>query len=90
MEQDSETKGALEVQSDKLKKLINLHQQCLLQEKNMRSKQLALMRERNLYLVKLRQIETLGEQKEWKAPGEDGQILEEVHKVLYDNNSSIL
>ncbi len=34
-------------------------------EKSMREKQLALMRERNLYLEKCRQIEEFGEQIEW-------------------------
>ena len=42
-------------------------------EKCLREKQLALMRERNLYLEKCRQIEDFGETQEWG--GEENMLL---------------
>ena len=62
----------------------------------MREKQLALMRERNLYLEKCRQIEEFGEQVEWggedsydsENPNQAGiteeqALLQEVYDILY-------
>ena len=61
----------------------------------MREKQLALMRERNLYLEKCRQIEEMGERMEWGGDnsyedeqeefnGTDNQkLLREVYEILY-------
>jgi hypothetical protein len=49
----------------KLNRLVELRKKCLNAEKSMREKQLALMRERNLYLEKCRQIEEMGERMEW-------------------------
>jgi hypothetical protein len=54
--------------SEKLKRLTMLHGSCMEQERQMRAKQLALMRERNLFLEKCRHIEQLGEHIEWKDP----------------------
>ena len=49
--------------------MIELRKKCLNAEKSMREKQLALMRERNLYLEKCRQIEEMGEREEWGGVG---------------------
>jgi|JI102314A1RNA_FD_contig_31_713315_length_303_multi_1_in_0_out_0_1 hypothetical protein len=48
----------------------------------MRAKQLALMRERNLFLEKCRRIEKLGESMNWQEKGDTG-LIGEVHQVLY-------
>lgn len=60
----------------------------------MREKQLALMRERNLYLEKCRQIEEYGESVEWGGEDsydnegsqeitEEQKLLQEVYDILY-------
>jgi len=54
----------------------------------MKSKQLALMRERNLYLEKCRQIEALGESINWEDPTKNEQpLLDEIHGILYQSTS---
>ena len=67
-------------------------------EKCMREKQLAQMRERNLYLEKSRHIEDYGEKFDWGQPAEDNsnfsddenkilsddqRLLQEVYEILY-------
>jgi hypothetical protein len=66
-------------------------------EKSMREKQLALMRERNLYLEKCRQIEEYGESIDWggdpsydedfndrpKMSSVDQILMQEVYDILY-------
>ena len=57
----------------------------------MRTKQLALMRERNLYLEKCRQIEQMGEDMEWTDRSQartEQPLLDEVHRILYSNNTN--
>ena len=54
-----------------MNRLITLRKKCLAVEKNMRERQLALMRERNLYLDKCRRIEDLGESKDWGGEEDD-------------------
>ena len=83
------------VQKQKLDRLVALRKKCLLTEACMREKQLAMMRERNLYLQKCRQIEEMGERIEWGGDEqeEDGQVaeedsnnfqlLQEVYDILY-------
>jgi hypothetical protein len=82
------------VQHEKLNRLIALRKKCLLAEKAMREKQLALMRERNLYLEKCRQIEEYGESVEWGGEDsydnegsqeitEEQKLLQEVYDILY-------
>ena len=80
MDQDAETKESLGYLAEKLKRLILLHEKCAQEEKKMRAKQLALMRERNLYLEKCRKIEYLGEDMGWED--EQG-LLPFVHQILY-------
>lgn len=49
------------------------------------------MRERNLYLEKCRQIEQMGEDLDWRDPSSNGaeqSLLDEVHRILYSNNSN--
>ena len=86
-------------QHQKLTRLITLRKKCLDAEKSMREKQLALMRERNLYLEKCRQIEEFGETIDWggdpsyedetdfnskpKMGNEDQVLLQEVYDILY-------
>ena len=73
-----------------------MRKKCLDAEKSMREKQLALMRERNLYLEKCRQIEEYGESVDWGGepsfdesglplgmPEEDQGLLTEVYDILY-------
>eukprot|EP00347_Sterkiella_histriomuscorum_P016427 403353219 len=81
MEQDKDTKDALSYLSEKLTRLIDLHQKCLEQEKNMRAKQLALMRERNVYLEKCRKIEAFGDQVNWKDNEQN--LMQEIQKDEY-------
>lgn len=82
------------MQHEKLNRLIGLRKKCLLAEKAMREKQLALMRERNLYLEKCRQIEEYGESVEWGGEDsydnegsqeitEEQKLLQEVYDILY-------
>ncbi len=57
----------------------------------MRTKQLALMRERNLYLEKCRQIEQMGEDMEWTDRSQsraEQPLLDKVHRILYSNNTN--
>ena len=62
----------------------------------MHTKQLALMRERNLYLEKCRQIEQMGESIDWldnrsnnnSSSGGEQELLDEVHKILYSNSNT--
>ena len=60
----------------------------------MREKQLALMRERNLYLEKCRHIEEYGESVDWggdvsiderdqEVSSDDAKLLQEVYDILY-------
>ncbi len=69
----------------KLQTLIDLHNSCLEKEKYMRCKQLALMRERNLYLEKCKRIEEVGNKYNWE--GEGGELLGQVHSALFSQTS---
>ena len=51
----------------------------------MREKQLAQMRERNLYLEKSRHIEDYGEKFDWGQPAEDNSFSDDENKILSDD-----
>ena len=82
-------------QKQKIHRLVALRKKCLHAEKCMREKQLAMMRERNLYLQKCRQIEELGERVEWGGDNQEDEayvaqdetdnvrLLQEVYDILY-------
>ncbi len=77
--------------SEKLDLLISLHNQCVEKEKYMRCKQLALMRERNLFLEKCKKIEAVGNTYKWEEAGSD--LLPQVYNALFqrqaeDSNSN--
>ena len=63
--QGSDNSDKIKDMSKKLKKLISLHLKFYEKEKMMRCKQLALMKERNLYLSKCMKIEKLGINHNW-------------------------
>ena len=65
----------------KLQTLIELHNNCLEKEKYMRCKQLALMRERNLFLEKCKRIEEVGNKYAWKE--ENNELLPNVYNALF-------
>ena len=65
----------------KLKMLIDLHNNCLEKEKYMRCKQLALMRERNLFLEKCKKIEEIGDKYKWEESESD--LLPQVYAALF-------
>ena len=66
IQQGSDNSDEIKDMSKKLKKLIELHQKFYEKEKMMRCKQLALMKERNLYLSKCMKIEKLGIAQNWQ------------------------
>jgi len=68
----------------KLKMLIDLHNNCLDKEKYMRCKQLALMRERNLFLEKCKKIEEIGNKYKWKEG--DSELLPQVYSALFSQS----
>jgi hypothetical protein len=67
--------------ASKLKILIELHNNCLEREKYMRCKQLALMRERNLFLEKCKKIEEVGNKYDWKENESD--LLPQIYNTLF-------
>jgi hypothetical protein len=68
---------------NKLKMLTTVHQACIDKEKYMRCKQLALMRERNLYLEKCKKIQKIGTDRDWT---DTNKFLPQVLKVLCANS----
>ena len=64
--------------------LVQLHKACQEKEKYMRSKQLALMRERNLYLDKIKKIEGMGSELEWK---DQNGLLPQIYYVIARNST---
>lgn len=71
--------NAIKQKIGKLEKLLTLSKDLQDQEKTLKIQYLTLIKERNVYFDKLRKIEILGEENEWK-----GHCLKEVYNYLID------
>ena len=65
-----------------LDKMINMKNNLAQQENNLKLGKLISLRERNVYLEKLRQIEEYGENLEWK---DDEGFLDQINNLLYND-----
>ena len=70
----------LKAYKKKLEKMKNLKEQLSKQEQDLKLANIVTLRERNVYLEKLRNIEEIGEKKDWED--EEG-FLQVIHDLLY-------
>jgi cell shape-determining protein MreC len=70
----------LKAYKKKLEKMKNLKEQLSKQEQDLKLANIVTLRERNVYLEKLRNIEEIGEEKDWED--EEG-FLQVIHDLLY-------
>eukprot|EP00736_Rhodelphis_marinus_P006201 Rmarinus@m.6966 len=64
----------------KLKRQLEIHRKCLLQEEELQKLHVKLLLERNMFLEKLKKIESFGRARDWEG---DGTMLLAVREILY-------
>ncbi|KFG32075.1 hypothetical protein TGDOM2_294595 [Toxoplasma gondii GAB2-2007-GAL-DOM2] len=84
-------KNSIRVAVDELEGLLDLDKQCQQTARHLKLQQLILMRERNAYLEKLREIERFCETKNWKDDQhEEQELLDLLKDILYSEDAEPL